>query len=140
MFAHVAWASGRFVVGLRWQLHPPLRCSIPAPAALPVASSRFAFVGMRILFLPFVVVTSVALSSGSAAGNSDRVLSLRPPSDTLASIEQSVATIAATEASKRTAADAEYAAAKQRMLNAEKEALRRIVRDELRHFISHVRS
>lgn len=91
----------------------------------------------RVALLSFVVAVSVlsvpigATSDlyGNAVAHSDYTLNLQPPQETTHDIEASLDAIMKQEGGRRVLSDNEFAEAKQRMINVEKQHLRDMVRN-----------
>ena len=83
-------------------------------------------------FAPLANSASISVASGLGANNvehSDHTLHLQPPENTAHDIEASLAAIVEAEHAKRQLSDSEFEAAKQRMINVEKQRIHDIVRN-----------
>jgi hypothetical protein len=86
---------------------------------------------------PLVNSASITVASGVRSGNaerSDQTLHLQPPENTAHDIEASLAAIVKAEHAKRQLSDSEFEAAKQRMINVEKQRIHDIVRNAFQAF------
>ena len=94
---------------------------------------------VRFALTSFAVVVVVASSHsappgvvsgayGNAVAHSEYTLNLQPPEESTHDVEASLDAIMKVEDEKRILSDSEFAAAKQRMINAEKQRIHDIVR------------
>ena len=85
----------------------------------------------------FVIVASshsappgvVSGAYGNAVAHSEYTLNLQPPEESTHDVEASLDAIMKVEDEKRTMSDSDFAAAKQRMVNVEKQRIHDIVRE-----------